>query len=484
MALKRTVGASMEPQASNGLFLVIMTGFFELFRRIVSGVLNALVGLPGVIGRSVYESKPFNSFIGRFFPDPPPRGRGRAVLCTAVALATLGGCSTPAPKEPYLFAGAYVHHETVELGRRVYVRNCQACHGERGVGRGPSSPGLNPQPRDLTEGVFRFAAIPPGYDLPRDEELMRVLDHGLQGTSMLAPDLQPTEKLAVLQFIKTFSPAWGDASKKVAPAQAPPNDPYGPKSDVGIAAGERAYHGKAMCWSCHPAYVSEDEIRSFQISYGQDPTAEFRENLNRSIKMSPIPPDYTWDGVKISTNPEAVHRTLLNGLLGGGMPAYGGILEDEELWAVAHYVNALVEGDLKSSFQKSEVKANEVEVAPDEPSAADEKVESTVSTDPEPELESIRSPMELLTNYSCLSCHSIDAATPGVGPSLFDVALRLNRDQILESITDPDAQISAGFEGLSALMTSSLNGNRFYKDVSEAELEALVDYLNEKDASK
>ena len=166
------------------------------------------------------------------------------------------------------------------------------------------------------------------------------------------------------------------------------------------------------------------------------------------------------------------------------MPAYGGILEDEELWAVAHYVNALVEGDLKSSFQKSDVEVKVAELAPDDPSGTDEEVPTTALAGSVSEAESIRTPIDLLAKYSCLSCHSIDAATPGVGPSLFDVALRLNRAQILGSITEPDAEMSVGFEGLGGLMSSSLNGNGFYKEVSEAELEALIDYLTEKDGSK
>jgi mono/diheme cytochrome c family protein len=438
-----------------------------------------LIGLPGIIGRTDFvkkTSKPFNSGLMAEFVGAV---RSFFVFCGLFGAMVLSGCGPDVPKEPYLFAGGYVHHETVELGRRVYVRNCQACHGKDGDGRGPSSPGLSSAPRDLTKGVFRFAAVPPGYDLPRDEELMRVLDHGLQGTSMLALDLQPTEKLAVLQYIKTFSEAWLDASKKVAPARIPTEDPYGPKSSVAIAAGERAYHGKAMCWSCHPAYVPNDVIRNYQTSYGREPTTGLRENMSRSVRMWPVPPDYTWDKVKISTSPEAVYRTLYNGLLGSVMPAYREILEDEEMWAVAHYVNALVEGEIKSFATVGQVGKTADEAANDVLKSP--IVSKPVSGETGQKIdEKIRNPKAVLSTYGCLGCHSVDAPTPGLGPTLYDVGLRLDEAALLQSIIEPDAVMSVGFENLSGLMSTSLNGNRFYQDVSEKELSALVQYLSGK----
>jgi mono/diheme cytochrome c family protein len=478
MALEDAKAMGLKSKSIFGLNSTDPSGSFD-HCGLICGVpaRHALVDLPGIIGRSAFILKTFKTFFSGPLAKYSLDVRSFFVRWVFVGAMAVSGCASGVPDEPYLFAGAYVHHETVELGRRVYVRNCQACHGVDGDGRGPSSPGLSPAPRDLTAAIFRFAAVPPGYDLPRDEELMRVLDHGLQGTSMLAPDLQPTEKLAVLQYIKTFSAAWVDASKKVAPARTPTEDPYGSGSGVGIAAGERAYHGKAMCWSCHPAYVSDDAIGKYQISYGREPASTMRENMNRSVRMWPVPPDYTWDSVKISTSPEAVHRTLNNGLLGSGMPAYLGILEDEEMWAIAHYVTALVEGEIKSSAADGLLAETKGEKVVLELSASPKDVsEETVQT----ATEKIRGPEDLLSSYSCLSCHSVEAPTPGVGPSLFDVGLRLDRTALRQSINEPDATMSVGFEHLSGLMGSALNGNGFYQDVGEGELTAMVEYLAER----
>jgi mono/diheme cytochrome c family protein len=94
--------------------------------------------------------------------------------------------------------------------------------------------------------------------------------------------------------------------------------------------------------------------------------------------------------------------------------------------------------------------------------------------------EKIRNPKAVLSTYGCLGCHSVDAPTPGLGPTLYDVGLRLDEAALLQSIIEPDAVMSVGFENLSGLMSTSLNGNRFYQDVSEKELSALVQYLSGK----
>ncbi len=77
--------------------------------------------------------------------------------------------------------------------------------------------------------------------------------------------------------------------------------------------------------------------------------------------------------------------------------------------------------------------------------------------------------------YGCVACHSIDAPTPGVGPSLFDTGKRLTRSQIYESVMDPDAIIADGFPP--GVMPATLNASGFYQKVSAQELKALVDYL-------
>jgi cytochrome c2 len=78
-------------------------------------------------------------------------------------------------------------------------------------------------------------------------------------------------------------------------------------------------------------------------------------------------------------------------------------------------------------------------------------------------------------SYLCATCHAIDDATQGVGPSLFDVGSRLSKAQIYESIMEPDAVLADGFSA--GLMPATLGAVGFYDKVTSTELKALVDFL-------
>jgi mono/diheme cytochrome c family protein len=53
---------------------------------------------------------------------------------------------------------------------------------------------------------------------------------------------------------------------------------------------------------------------------------------------------------------------------------------------------------------------------------------------------------------ACNRCHAWDGAGGGVGPDLSDVALRLSRDQILQSILEPNAEIAESWNAPSSAM--------------------------------
>lgn len=82
---------------------------------------------------------------------------------------------------------------------------------------------------------------------------------------------------------------------------------------------------------------------------------------------------------------------------------------------------------------------------------------------------------ELFNEYLCSTCHSIDAPAALVGPSLYDVGSRLTREEIQESIMEPDAEVREGFPA--GTMRATLEGVGFYEQVSEQELQTIVDFL-------
>ena len=404
---------------------------------------------------------------------------------------TLGaflGCSnqyaSPIPDRPILLGGAYVQPETLNLGRKVYIRNCMACHGMEGDGRGPASPGLQPPPRNLTEGVYRFAAVESGFDLPRDEELMRILDHGLTGTSMLSYDLEKKERAAVIQYIKTFSRAWFDPDSKVQDAFRPSVDPFAENEEEGARVGERVYHGEGACLSCHPAYLSEDAIQAYRAEDGLPP-ASLRENFNQSAQMASMAPDYLWDGVKMSSDPVGVYRTLLRGLAGSGMPAYEALLDDRQLWGLAHYVTALVsEGvenplasssDTRSPFGNPDLTQLAELPTGDEPGPRDSGDAGLASATAA--AAAVKSPPSTMREYGCLGCHAVDSPRAGAGPSLYGIGQRMTSSEIMGAIVNPDSELAEGYEYARGMMSSALSGNGFYSKASESEIQEIVNYL-------
>lgn len=80
----------------------------------------------------------------------------------------------------------------------------------------------------------------------------------------------------------------------------------------------------------------------------------------------------------------------------------------------------------------------------------------------------------LFTAYLCNTCHSLDG-TAGAGPTLQGLGERMSRAEIYEAIVDPDEVVTEGY--LPGVMSTMLDANNFYEQVSTSELQALVDYL-------
>src|SRR5262245_22070826 len=113
------------------------------------------------------------------------------------------------------FAGeVQVDAATLNDGRDAYMLYCFACHGDKGDGKGPSSYGLRPPPRDFTKGVFKFARLRGGDEMPNDDDLERIVLGGLHGTAMLPWDIPKIELHKILQYIKTLGPLTADGQQE------------------------------------------------------------------------------------------------------------------------------------------------------------------------------------------------------------------------------------------------------------------------------
>jgi cytochrome c553 len=288
-----------------------------------------------------------------------------------LAILMLGACRQARFTAPLELAeGKKVAPQVLEDGREGYMLYCYACHGEKGDGHGPASPGMRPPPRDFTQGMFKFAGVPAG-SLPNDDDLAALIKNGLDGTPMLPWDITPREREAIVQYLKTFSPRWKEEAP--APKVLPDGtDPWEGKEAEAIALGKRLYHfsGAKMskagqleqifagCSTCHPAYVPHEELLALAKLTGVQPVE--REDLYRPAaketdyvvdehKLMLLPTDFLFQRVKTGTALPSLYRTIAAGIGGTAMPVWKPPLADRDLWALAHYVKSLA--DLRGSAQ-------------------------------------------------------------------------------------------------------------------------------------
>lgn len=273
-----------------------------------------------------------------------------------IALLSLVSCQENHFREDKIFAGGlYVKKEALNKGKQIYTEYCMPCHGVNGDGQGVAAKAMKVPPRDFTKGVFKFGDVVAG-ELPHDEHLFKILDKGLHGTAMLPWDLKDDQKFAVVQYIKTFAPqVWEGKDKKIGEAITVTKDPYGEAHKLAaIEAGKKIYHVDASCWSCHRAYVSKQELAQLTnqkaSEIGNDAFEVKLQETEWGFKN--LPPDFTWNSVRSAQTVEEIYLRLAAGVGGTAMPSWKGTLEDDQIWALAHYVRYLM--DFKDAESRKE----------------------------------------------------------------------------------------------------------------------------------
>lgn len=87
--------------------------------------------------------------------------------------------------------------ELLELGKTVYLNNCQTCHGSKGQGDGPAAQALNPKPRNFTSGEWRFGGTP--------SQVFTTVTKGNGGMPSFGA-LSLKERWAVIHYVRSLSP--------------------------------------------------------------------------------------------------------------------------------------------------------------------------------------------------------------------------------------------------------------------------------------
>ena len=245
----------------------------------------------------------------------------------------------------------WVSPERLTAGRRDFVQFCSSCHGLDGDGYGRSAQHLRPTPRSFQQSKFKFTKVI--ADLPSDEALMTLIKRGLAGTPMLPWDLSDVQLLDIIQYIKSLSPeesGWRDVYSQVGDPVEVGEDPWADIKERAIARGREVYHGAASCHLCHPGYVTNEQLRVLRKDpegtvYREDLTypalkdSEY-EVLGRATKV--MPPDFTWHQLRAGITTADLFQTIASGIKGTAMPQWKGAIPDEDLWALAHYVEDLI----------------------------------------------------------------------------------------------------------------------------------------------
>lgn len=212
-----------------------------------------------------------------------------------------------------LEAGAQTGQQAllIEQGKKVYDLYCVGCHGEKGDGQGPAAQLLIVKPRDFTRGIFKFRSTPSG-SLPTDEDLYRIITRGVFRTSMPEHALLPErQRLAVVQYIKTFSEQWKtEKPGQPIPIPDPPEDFGSPAS---VERGREVYEALG-CWNCHGRSGRGD---------GPSAKAMSPDTWGNPQKVF----NFTKGWLKGGPTPKDIYRTFMSGMDGSAMPSYQDIFE-------------------------------------------------------------------------------------------------------------------------------------------------------------
>jgi mono/diheme cytochrome c family protein len=208
------------------------------------------------------------------------------------------------------------------LGRTLYQQRCAACHGDKGDGAGPHAARLVVPPTSFTRGVYKLRSTPTG-SIPTDADLFGALTRGIHGTPMLPwTALSEQERWALVYQLKSFSVRF----REERPAR-PVRVPAPPKEDRQLRERGAELYGKLLCVRCHGEQGAGDGAAA----------RAYAQTFSRDVRVR----DFTRGRFIRGAEMEDIYLTLRVGIEGTPMAAYD-TLRDDELWALAAYVRALV----------------------------------------------------------------------------------------------------------------------------------------------
>ena len=281
-------------------------------------------------------------------------------------------------------AAGPIGRDTQGNRRGLYRQHCAACHGISGDGAGPTAALLNPYPRDVRNGVFKYTSTAYGVKPVRDD-LDRALRRGNSDTAMPSFDLLPEREIdALIEYVRYLSirgetelyllqlvvdedeylpldmqlvieegvlwtaGSWAEAQEKVVvPPQRPPTDTQ-QRLTASIAAGRKLFLSEsAKCFQCHGPEGKGDGKQSELYDDWNTPKIKKDPAWFRLPIQRLWPRNFTRGTFRGGDRPIDVYWRVHTGINGTPMPPAGpqpgsaGSLAPEEIWHVVNYVRAL-----------------------------------------------------------------------------------------------------------------------------------------------
>jgi putative heme-binding domain-containing protein len=174
------------------------------------------------------------------------------LLALAIAGTPRGAAAQPPPTtHPGEYASA-----DIAYGSRLYDAQCTTCHGANGDGVG----GV-----DLKSGRFRNAIS--------DQDLVRVITTGIQGTGMLAFKLDPSEITGIIAYLRNMN-SFDRGSVKAGDA----------------GRGRAVVEGKGGCARCHRVGPQGSRVAPdlSDIGVARSPGSLLRSLTDPTSQMMPI----------------------------------------------------------------------------------------------------------------------------------------------------------------------------------------------------
>ena len=211
-----------------------------------------------------------------------------------------------------------------ESGKKLYLKYCSQCHGEKGDGEGYAAPHLRPRPRNFTMGKFKIRTTPNGA-LPTHQDLVNIIRRGMPYTSMPAwPNFADQEVSDLAHFITTFSPDFSKPENAPKPVELP-SAPKATKESIEL--GKKLYEENG-CVKCHGT-----------LGRGDGPSAPtLMDDWGFPIRAADLAQSWTLRG---GSTREDIFRTMSTGLNGTPMPSFADALKPEQRWAITDFIVAL-----------------------------------------------------------------------------------------------------------------------------------------------